>query len=283
MKLLRFRQRPRPTSQVEVLSHIDEAVRQMVTRGRFLGERISFGPNFVHAYITRGASGEYGRPGSVIDLGWSHNLKTTVGMDWLHNTMGGKLPGAVGSPATAATATSLTVTGTPLTASGLIGHRIYVDSTTASPVYGNIGANTTSVITVDQWWNTDDTTGTTPAATAAFSVTSGLGSARFIGLTTGTAAPAVGDTTLETEITTGGLARALATFAHTGGTTTYTLSKTFAATATHTAVHKAGNFTALTTAAAGTLVADTNLNADATLANGDSLAITWSWTLPAAG
>lgn len=277
------RNRPRPSSQREVIARIDEDLAAIITRGRFLGDRVEMGPNFVHAAIRRGPSGEFGAPGSVLDLGWARNLKTTVGMDWLHEAMGGKLPGAQGSPATASSATSLTATGTPFVANALKGFRVYADNGTGIPVYGNVGANTTSVLTVDQWWLGDDALGATPAATAAFQISPGLGAARFVGLTTDTAAPAVGDTVLATEITTGGLARALAAFAHTGGGTTYTLSKTFAATATHTNVHKAGNFTAATNAAGGILVAVTDLNADATLANGDSLAITWTWTLPAAG
>ncbi len=285
MKLLRFRHNvPRTASGAgEVMARIAEDLAVMNQKRRFLGEHLEMGPNFVHAMIERGPSGQFGPPGEVIDLGWSHNLKTTVGMDWLHYAMGGRLGSLGGSPATASSATSITGTGTTLTASAHIGQRVFADNAAAAPVYGNIGANTTSALTVDQWWNADDTLGTTPGATAVYGITSGQGAARFLGLTTSTAALVVGDTVLAGEITTGGLARALATFAHTGGATTYTLSKTFTASATHTNVHRAGNFTASTTAAAGVLVAESDLNADATLASGDSLAVTWTWTLPAAG
>lgn len=288
MNFLRIlsRDREQPKSQVEVIKRIDDDLTSMITRGRFMGEKLTFGPNFVHTYIMRGRSGEYGKPGSVEDLGWSHNIKTTVGMDWLHNNMGGLITPTSGSPATTVTATAITSTGTTLSADALKGMRVVMPITglTTKPVFANILSNTTSVIQVDSWQTEAQGAGTTPASTSAYFVLPGQGPASYIGLTTDTGAPAVGDTTLATEITTNGLQRALATFAHTPGATTYTLAKTFAATGTHTNVHKAGNFTGgYGASGGGILVADTNLNADATLANGDSLAVTWTWTLPAAG
>ncbi len=98
-------------------------------------------------------------------------------------------------------------------------------------------------------------------------------SARWIGLTTNATAPAAGDTALTGEITTGGLGRAAGTYAHTAAATSYTISNTFTATATHTAVAKAGLFTATT---AGTLAFETLLSTTATLASGDTLAVTWT-------
>jgi len=50
-----------------------------------------------------------------------------------------------------------------------------------------------------------------------------------------------------TELTTYGLARAITTFAHTTGTKTYTLSKAFSVTGTHTGVNKIGTFNAAST------------------------------------
>lgn len=284
MNLLRFVQRPRPAaSQREVIGRIDEALTTMITRGRFLGDRLEFGPNFVHAYVMRGPSGEHGAPGSVIDLGWSHNLKTTVGMDWLHNTMGGNLGSITGSPATATSATSLSGTSPGWTTDAWKGMRVVADNGTGTPTIGNIGSNTAAVLTIDSWINAADGTAATPSATAAFGIIPAQGPARYIGISANTVAPAVGDTTLAGEETTNGLQRALATFAHTGGATTFTQSKTFTASGAFTAEHKCGLFTAGTSAAAGVLVAATVLNADATLASGDSIAVTWTWTLPAAG
>lgn len=283
MNLLRRLGRTPATSQQDVIKRIDEDLSTMITRGRFMGEKLTFGPNFVHAYVTRGDSGEAGAPGSVEDLGWSHNLKTTVGMDWLHSIMGGKLGFGVSGTVATGAPTSTTLTTSGLVADAYKGSVIVAENGTNSPVWGNIGTNSTTVFTIDSWHYGDDSAGATPASGANFIIMPGQGSARYIGLTTDTGSPATSDTTLTSEITTNGLARALATFAHTGGTTTYTLSKTFTASGTHTNVHKAGLFTAETAAAGGILVADTNLNADATLASGDAIAITWTWTLPAAG
>jgi hypothetical protein len=280
MNFLRIlsRDREQPKSQIDMIKKIDDDVSSMITRGRFMGEKLAFGPNFVHTYIRRAN-------GHIEDLGWNHNLKTTVGMDWLHQIMGGGPTGygVSATVATASSATSLTATGTPWTSNQYRGAIVVAENSTNSPVWANIGSNTTSVLTVDSWKYGDDTAGATPGSTANFIILPGQGSARYIGLTTDTGGPATGDTTLTSEITTNGLGRALATFAHTPGATTFTLAKTFTASGTHTAVHKAGLFTAENSTAAGILVAATNLNADATLASGDSIAVTWTWTLPAAG
>jgi hypothetical protein len=55
--------------------------------------------------------------------------------------------------------------------------------------------------------------------------------ADYLALTANATAPSAGDTTLTAEIATGGggLIRAQATYAHTGGASTYTLTKTFTA------------------------------------------------------
>lgn len=281
MHLLRFSRRGASPvgSQAEMLKRIDDDVKSMITRGRFMGEKLTFGPNFVHAHIIRAG-------GAVEDLGWSHNLKTTVGMDWLHNAMFGAATPTTGSPATNSSSTSITSTGTTLTASALVGYRIVVPVTglTTKPVFGNIVSNTTSVINVDAWQAENESASTTPGTTSAYIVLPQQGAAKYIALTTDTAAPATSDTALTSEITTNGLQRALSTYAHTPGATTSTLSKTFTASGTFTAVHKAGLFTGgYGAAGGGILVADTVLNADATLASGDSIAVTWTWTLPAAG
>jgi hypothetical protein len=287
LKLITGNQPRAGLRQQDVLDRIDEDVRTMIGRNRFMGENLDFGPNFVHAMIGRGLSGEVGAPGTFEDLGWSRNLKTTVGMDWLHNAMGGGLYGGVlNGPATTVTATAVTGTGTTWTASALVGYQIFMPVTglTTAPVYGNILSNTTGVAQIDQWWTSADGAGTTPANTNAFLIRAGTGPARFIGITTNTGAPAVGDTALTSEETTNGLQRALATFAHTPGATTFTLIKTWTAGAAFTAEHKCGLFSGgYGASGGGTLVADTTLNADATLASGDTLQVTWTFTLPAAG
>lgn len=251
-------------------------------RGReYVQESARCPRNHVHAFITH-------PDGTVRDLGMSHNLLTNIGRDLWADWMGGKIyPN--GSPATAVTATSVTATGTPFTASnlatpqlGLAGARIQMPVTglTTSPVYGNIVSNTTGVITIDQWWKGDDTTGTTPAGTNAFTIgAGGLASVRFMGLTTNAGAAAAGDTVLTGEITASGGSRALATYAHTYGNATFTLQKAYAITGTLTAIHKLGLFCALTAAGADPMVFESVLNADATVVNGDTLTVTDTVTL----
>jgi hypothetical protein len=99
----------------------------------------------------------------------------------------------------------------------------------------------------------------------------------YIAVTTDTAAASASDTTLASEITTGGLGRADATTnTHTTGTNTTTLAKTFTASATHTAVHKSGTFDA---SSAGILYHEAVFGSDATLVSGDTLTVTWTLTL----
>lgn len=104
----------------------------------------------------------------------------------------------------------------------------------------------------------------------------------YIGLTANSTAPSAGNTSLAGEITTagGGLIRAQATFAHTNGTSTYTLTKTFTANgsdALPVTVNKIGVFNASTS---GTLGFETLLSSGATLnASGDNLSVTHTVTI----
>jgi len=99
----------------------------------------------------------------------------------------------------------------------------------------------------------------------------------YIALTASVTAPALGDTTLTGEITTagGGLLRAQATYAHTAGTNTTTLTKTFTANGSDVlpvTVAQIGVFNASTS---GTLAYHTALSSTATLnVSGDNVTIT---------
>lgn len=110
----------------------------------------------------------------------------------------------------------------------------------------------------------------------------GTGTAKYIALTANSTTPSTADTTLTGEIVTGGggLIRALATYAHTAGTATYTLSNTFTANGSDSlpvTVAKIGVFDA---ASAGTLVFETLLSSTATLtASGDSVVVTDTVTI----
>lgn len=101
--------------------------------------------------------------------------------------------------------------------------------------------------------------------------------AKWVALTANATAPAAGDTTLTGEIVTGGggLIRAVGVYAHTVGTSNYTLTTTFTANGSDTlpvTIAKRGVFDA---AAAGNLVFTTLVTPTATLsAAGDSLTLT---------
>jgi len=84
------------------------------------------------------------------------------------------LSDSTGTPFTAGTATTGTVTGTPLTASSstVMGQQLAIIENTgnATPHWGLITSNTTSVVTVPAWYKVSDGTaaGVTPANTNAF-------------------------------------------------------------------------------------------------------------------
>ena len=101
--------------------------------------------------------------------------------------------------------------------------------------------------------------------------------AQYIALTTDSSAASAGNTTLTSEISTNGLARAQATtITHTDNTNTTTLAKTFTASGTHTAVHRSGLFNA---SSSGIMVHEAVFSSDATLVSGDTLTVTWTITL----
>lgn len=243
---------------------------------------VRIGPNHVHAFINH-------PDGTVTNLGISKNLLTNIGRDVMHSWMGAFIPTAQNGPATATTSTSVTGTGTTWTASnlatpqlGLATFRVYMPVTglTTAPVYGNIVSNTTSVATIDQWWTAADGVGTTPASTSALIIApGGIGSVRFMALTTNASAAAATNTTLTSEITTNGGSRALATYAHTQGAATQTLQKAYSITGTLTAIHRMGLFCTLSAAGADPLILETVLSADATVVNGDTLTVTDTITI----
>ena len=239
------------------------------------GDRIRLGPNEVHAVVLH-------PDGSWDDCGISPNLITTAndgGRDQVAAMLGGKLGfGVSGTVATATSATSLTATATPFVASAHIGQIVVAEESTNSPVHGTIISNTTSVLTIDAWRNGDDSTGNTPAATANYHIVAGNAPARYIALTENAAAASASSTSLTGEITTGGLGRALGTYAHTLGAATFTLVKSFSVTATFPAIHKAGLFQ-VSTASSALIAFETVLNADASVVNGDTLQVTWTVTI----
>lgn len=101
--------------------------------------------------------------------------------------------------------------------------------------------------------------------------------ANWIALTETATAPAAGDTALTGELTLSGLGRAQAAYAHTGGASTYTLTKTFtSADGTTRTINKIGVLNAVS---AGTLVFTTAVPSPPALVSGDSLTITETVTI----
>jgi hypothetical protein len=230
--------------------------------------RLRLGPNHVHAFIRH-------KDGSITDLGISTNLLTNTGRDLWAATFGH----AANITGTATATTTTSMTGTGFTAAANVGWRVFmpITSITTPPVYGNIGANTTTVLTIDQWWTAADGVGTTPGNNAFYILP--CCAPRFMGLTADTAAASAGDTVLASEQTANGLGRAKATYAHTGATATYSQQVVFTVTGGPVTVHKMGLFTAATLTAAGIMVFETVLNTDATVNNGDTLTVTDTITL----
>lgn len=97
--------------------------------------------------------------------------------------------------------------------------------------------------------------------------------AEYMALTENATAPAASDTTLASEITTNGLSRAVATYAHTTNTTSYTMSKTFTASGTFSAVQKEALFNAAGPPPAGTMFVENTFTSTA-LASSDQLTVT---------
>jgi len=192
--------------------------------------------SFFHSKVTR--------DGEVIhDSGWRPNLRTTSadwrsGLDWQSKVMGGDVSigaNASGTNSTAPTATTITLNGAsaPGSTSAYNGHKVW-----RGGVFGVILSNTnvsSPVLTIDQWNDpaVPGTAASTPAA-GVWQIADGNAAASWLALTADSVAPAVSDTTLTAEITTGGLARSIGTYSHTSGGTSYQLQKVFNATATFT-------------------------------------------------
>lgn len=93
----------------------------------------------------------------------------------LCGTIGGAISATTGTPFTAGAATTGTVTGTPLTASTstVQGQQqtIFENTGNATPSWGLVLSNTTSVVTVPAWYKVSDgTTGANPANTNAYTI-----------------------------------------------------------------------------------------------------------------
>jgi len=251
---------------IEVVNLDDGAIVRTM-RGHHVSDAVRLGPNQVHFRVIHA-------DGSVDDSAILRNLLTTVGRDLLAAAMGHA------TQKEGVFTSLLTPSGGGMSADQFKGWKVYcpVTGITTPPTYGNVGSNSTTVLTIDQWWNAADGTGTTPAGTNAYLLVPAF-DARFVALTESATGPAAGDTTLAGEITTGGCNRQLGAYAHTPGAATYTISKSFSVGASFPAIQKGALFTAANTTAAGIMCFETEPAADANVIGGDTLAVTWTVTL----
>jgi hypothetical protein len=185
---------------------------------------------------------------------WRHNLTTTTATgytnayDWLAAAMGSGPSAAFASAsgfATSTTSTTLVNTGAtfPTSGNGLAGQIVFAgpnNAGTGSTVYGVILSNTSTTLTVDQWYNATSTSGasgTTPNGTCAYLVCVGQNPAAWMCLSASVFTPATSDQSLGTqgaELTTNGFSRAVGTWAHTHAGNTFTLIHLWTATGTDT-------------------------------------------------
>ena len=200
------------------------------------------------------------------------------GLDLVSAVLGGDTTGYSGT-STGTTATTLTDTGAAWTTNAYAGHVVVTGS-----VYGVVASNTATALTIDKWYTPASPGGAAAAtpATGAYVVLPGGQPAFWMALTANSTAPASTDTTLAGEITTagGGLVRAVATYAHTSGASTFTLTKTYTANgsdALPVTIAKVGTFNSST---GGRMVQETLLSSTAPLsASGDALTITDTLTV----
>ena len=203
-------------------------------------------------------------------------MRTTSGTDWLALIMGGGTSVGAASTATATSATSLTDTTQSWTTNQWASHVVY-----AGAAWGVVLSNTATVLTIDRWNSPASPGGSaasTPSSTATYIIGPGSSPMWWMALTTDATAPASGDTTLPSELTTNGFARKLVTYAHTVGTSTFTLSTTVTSTqgSGSTTLAKAGYLNAQNS---GTLVYETLFPATAVLQLGDTCTPTDTMTL----
>lgn len=210
-------------------------------------------------------------------------MRVNGGTDMQAAEIGGGGYGFTGT-ATNSSATSLTATGTPFVTNAYVGQMVVAGS-----VYGVVLSNTTSVLTVDQWYvpsSPGGAAGSTPSTTAVYTIVPGQAPAMFMALTTNNSAASATDTALTSELATtnSGLIRKLAAWAHTTTASTYTMAATFTATATDQStgsqtVAKAGMFNSIKSTT-GIMQFETLLNATANfVATGDQSTITQTVTM----
>lgn len=218
-------------------------------------------------------------------------LRTNAGDDLQALVMGGGLAAGADTNlfgfATSVTATSLTNTGAAWTAARYKGHIVFAGpntSGTGSQVFGVILTNTATVLTVDRWYNaTTLAAGTTPNGTASYVIAPGGAPAWWFAMTENADAPVDTDVQLTAELVVGssaGLERAILSWAHTAGASSYTLSKTFTLTgATARTINKAMVCNSAVDSADQLMLFETAMPNPPTLVTSDQLTPSYSITI----
>ena len=169
-------------------------------------------------------------PGAVIDM--QANI-TQNGRDMWARALGGGQVGATGQ-ATGSSATTLTNSGASWTVNQWAGCTVYASVSATAMVFGIVVSNTSTALTVDQWYTVATPgggAGSTPSSTATYVIIQGNSPAWFMGLSTSTTAlgtPST-NTSLPSEYATsaGGLYRKICPYAHTTSANTYTLTPVY--------------------------------------------------------
>lgn len=155
-------------------------------------------------------------------------------------------------------------------------------SGTGSVVFGVIISNSTTVLTVDQWYNPATlAAGTTPNATCTYQILPGGVPSFWMALTTNATGPSATDTSLAEELSGSGWTRAIATYAHTTSATTYTLTKTFtSADGSARTINKMAVFNALSNAGTpAQMLFESAVPSPPTLLSGDTITVTETVTI----
>jgi hypothetical protein len=208
-------------------------------------------------------------------------MRVNSGADLQAVQMGGGLNGEVGV-ATATSATTLTSnSGVTHVANDLAGQRVIALSSGVI-VEGVILSNTSgtnTVVTIDRWIQPGGSVAaTTPASTTAYAFLGGGTAAKVIALSTNSTAPSATDTSLTSELNNGGggLNRAKATYSHTIGTASYTLTNTWTANSSDGASNQIQKMAVFNSGVAvtGIMVFESAVPTPPTLVSGDTIQIT---------
>jgi hypothetical protein len=231
---------------------------------------------------------------------YRHNLTTTTASgytnayDWLAKAMGAgpstAFTSATGN-ATSTTATTLVNTGAtfPTSGQGLAGCIVAAGPNSSGAgvvVYGVILGNTSTSLTVDQWYSPTSTSGaagSTPNGTCSYQILPGQNPAAWMAVSATVFSPATSDTYLNGELTSNGFSRAVGTWAHTAAASTYTLVHLWTATGTETIENEAqfGGATASSTGPnyGGVMPFESAEPSPPTLVSGDTLQNTVTITI----